>query len=81
VQHIENPRVEAEVHFYKPHHQKLYNMGWRPTRTLKQELVTMFEDLIPLKEKLLKFKKKIIPRIKWRPDHTAVKKMEAAVHG
>jgi hypothetical protein len=41
----------------------------------------MFEDLIPLKEKLLKFKKKIIPKIKWRPDHTAVKKMEAAVHG
>jgi UDP-sulfoquinovose synthase len=81
VQHIENPRVEAEVHFYKPHHQKLYNMGWRPTRTLKQELVTMFEDLIPLREKLLKFKKKIIPKIKWRPDHTAIKKMEAAVHG
>jgi len=41
----------------------------------------LFEDLIPLKDRMLKFKDKIIPRIKWRPDHTAIKKVEAAVHG
>jgi len=79
IQHIENPRVEAEVHYYNPHHEKLYKMGWRPTRTLEEELVTMFEDLIPLKERMLKFKDKIIPKIKWRPKHVAIK--EVKVHG
>jgi nucleoside-diphosphate-sugar epimerase len=76
IKHIENPRVEAEVHFYKPHHKKLYTMGWQPTRTLKEELATMIEDLLPQKDKLLRFKNKIIPRIKWRPEHTAIKKKE-----
>jgi len=79
IQHIENPRVEAEVHYYNPHHEKLYKMGWRPTRTLEEELITMFEDLIPLKERMLKFKDKIIPKIKWRPKHVAIK--EVKVHG
>jgi len=50
-------------------------MGWKPTRTLEEGLVEMFEDLIPLREKLLKYKDKIIPRIKWRPEHTAIKKV------
>ena len=41
----------------------------------------MFEDLIPLKDKMLKFKDKIIPKIKWRPTHTAIKRAEVAIHG
>lgn len=73
VKHIPNPRIEAEVHYYNPQHEKLYKMGWRPTRTLGDELVTMFEDLIPHKEIMLKYKDKIVPHIKWRPDHTSIK--------
>jgi UDP-sulfoquinovose synthase len=73
VEHIENPRIEAEVHFYQPHHEKLYNMGWTQTRTLDDELVTMFEDLLPLKNKMMQHKKRIVPTIKWRPIHTAIK--------
>lgn len=67
VKHIENPRIEPEVHYYNPHHRKLYQMGWRPTRTLEEELVIMFEDLLPYKEKMQKYKHKIIPEIRWRP--------------
>ena len=73
VKHIENPRIEAEVHFYDPHHDKLYNMGWRPTRTLEEELTSMFEHLIPFKKTMFKYKEYIIPKIKWRPRHVAIK--------
>jgi len=68
VEHIENPRIEAEVHYYNPKHEKLYKMGWKPTRTLEQELVTMFEDLLPHKERMLRYKDKIVPKIRWRPN-------------
>jgi UDP-sulfoquinovose synthase len=73
IHHIENPRIESEVHFYQPHHEKLYNMGWTQTRSLDEELVTMFEDLLPLKDTLTHYQQRIIPTIKWRPIHTAIK--------
>lgn len=66
VTHIENPRVEPEVHYYNPSNKKLYDLGWKPTRTLEEELIRMFEDLIPHKERLLKYKHKFAPKIKWR---------------
>ena len=81
IKHIENPRIEPEVHYYNPHHEKLYRMGWRPKKTLEEGLIEMFEDLIPLKRRLSKFKDKIIPRIKWRPEHTAIKKTYAYARG
>jgi UDP-sulfoquinovose synthase len=73
IQHIENPRIESEVHFYQPHHEKLYNMGWNQTRSLDEELVTMFEDLLPQKDTMKQYQQRIIPTIKWRPIHTAIK--------
>lgn len=45
IKHISNPRVEKEVHYYNPEHKKLYNMGWKPTHTLDQELRSMLNDL------------------------------------
>ena len=80
VRNIPNPRIEPEVHYYNPHHEKLYKMGWKPTKTIEEGLIEMFEDLIPLKERILKFKDKIIPKIKWRPDHVAIKR-EVIIRG
>jgi len=82
VVNIENPRIEPEVHYYNPHHEKLYKMGWKPKKTIEEGLIEMFEDLIPFKERLLFYKDKINPRIKWRPDHVAIKGVkEVVVHG
>jgi len=74
VMHIENPRVEPEVHYYNPHHSKLYQMGWRPEKPITEGLIEMFEDLFPLRDKLLQYKDLIVPQIKWRPEHVAVKR-------
>lgn len=67
IEHIENPRIEPEIHYYNPQHDKLYKMGWRPKRTLEDELEIMFEDLLPHKKKMQKYLPKIVPQIKWRP--------------
>ena len=80
IKNIPNPRIEPEVHYYNPHHEKLYKMGWKPTKTIEEGLIEMFEDLIPLKNRILKFKDKILPKIKWRPEHVAIKK-EVIIHG
>ncbi len=64
IQNIENPRIEPEVHFYKPHSEKLRRMGFRETRTFKEEIVTMFEDLIKHKDRITI--SKILPKIRWR---------------
>lgn len=66
VKHIPNPRVESEIHYYNPEHKKLYNLGWKPTNTLNQELEIMLKDLMEYKDRIKKFEHKIIPKIKWR---------------
>jgi len=66
VKHIENPRIEAEYHFYEPAHEKLYNLGWQPTKDLKATLREMFEDLVPYRSRLKRYEDKFLPKIKWR---------------
>lgn len=66
IKHISNPRVEKEIHYYNPEHEKLYKLGWRPTHTLKQELEIMLEDLSQFKKRLKKYKHKILPMVRWR---------------
>lgn len=64
IRHIENPRIEKEVHYWNPIHEKLPKMGFEPTKTLEEELEIMFEDLIPNKDRFIR--EKIIPKIRWR---------------
>lgn len=73
INHITNPRIEPEIHYYKPDHEKLKKMGWRSTQQIEATVEKMFADLLPYKKTLLKYKDKIIPKIKWRPDSVAVK--------
>ena len=63
--HIENPRVEAEEHYYNPRHTKLMDLGLKP-HYLSDTLVT---SLISLVEE---YKAKVdpvlleIPSVDWR---------------
>jgi len=67
IRNVPNPRVEPEVHYYNPKHEKLYRLGWRPKKNIKEGLAEMFEDLLPYKDRILRYKDKIIPKIRWRP--------------
>jgi len=73
IEHVPNPRIEPEVHFYEPEHEKLYNMGWKPTVTIREGVREMIEDLSVYRERIEKLKDVLRPKIVWRPKHTAVK--------
>jgi UDP-sulfoquinovose synthase len=55
IQHVENPRIEAESHYYNPEHTGLLDLGLEPHYLTKEVLMTMMEFV-------LKYKNKIKPR-------------------
>jgi UDP-sulfoquinovose synthase len=69
VRPIENPRKEAEHHFYNPEHQHLLDLGYKPTHDMDGELRNMFEDLVPHKERIEEKKEAQFPNIRWDGQH------------
>lgn len=65
IEPIENPRLEKEVHYYKADHNKLKELGFKPTRHIDQEIGIMLDDLIPYKQRIVKHQEAIIQKIKW----------------
>jgi UDP-sulfoquinovose synthase len=64
LQQIDNPRVEAEDHYYNPAHTKLRDLGLVPT-LLSEELVgTMLQEVERFKDRILEGH--LDPRIRWR---------------
>jgi UDP-sulfoquinovose synthase len=66
IRHIENPRIEAEEHFYEPEHQGLLDLGYQPTRDMESEIATMLRDLEPNVDRVMSFKNTLVPDIRWR---------------
>jgi UDP-sulfoquinovose synthase len=63
---VENPRVEAEDHYYNVDRESLRNLGFRPTMTLDKELDIMLNDLLRFKSRIEAKRDVIAPRTKWR---------------
>ncbi len=66
IKHVENPRVEAEDHYYNPDHKKLYELGYKPSGELKKDIKKIIEDLLEYEEKCKELKSVIMPRTYWR---------------
>ncbi|EZQ10856.1 NAD-dependent dehydratase [Candidatus Acidianus copahuensis] len=66
INHVENPRVEAEEHYYNPERKVLPALGYKPKKNLAEEVKIMIEDLIPYKERLERYKTAIMPKTKWK---------------
>ena len=62
---LENPRKEAEAHYYNPDHQHLIDLGYKPTHDMDAELRTIFRDLIPNRERIEARKEAQFPDIRW----------------
>lgn len=63
VQHLKNPRVEAEKHYYNPTHRKLIDLGLTPHLLSDVLLDSM---LLRIREFAHRVKKEIIlPRVRW----------------
>jgi len=63
---IENPRVEAEEHYYNPDHDNLHKLGFRATHTLEDELRITIPKLMEYKKRIKEKQGTIMPTIKWR---------------
>ncbi len=66
IKNPENPRLEAEKHYYNPDHHKLYNLGFKPIHSLDEELEIMFKDLERFKGRVLAKKERIMPTVYWK---------------
>ncbi|BBD72944.1 hypothetical protein HS1genome_1333 [Sulfodiicoccus acidiphilus] len=66
VQHVPNPRVEAEEHYYNPELKVLPNLGFRPRKSMREEVKVMLKDLLPFKERISRFSSVIMPRTRWK---------------
>ena len=65
IRRIENPRVEMEDHFYQPHHQRLFDLGYQPTHDMEAELRVMLADLRRYRDRIEAVKEVLIPDIRW----------------
>jgi len=63
---IENPRVEAEEHYYNPDHNNLRKLGFKPTHTLDDELAITLRYLRRYKDRIEAKRDKIMPTVNWR---------------
>ena len=66
VWNIENPRIEAEEHYYNPDHENLYKLGFKPTHTLDQELKITISKLMEYKDRIEAKRNRIKPTIYWK---------------
>ena len=62
---VENPRMEAEQHYYNPDHQHLLDLGYEPTHDMDAELRLVFEDLMKNKDRIEARKEAQFPDIRW----------------
>ena len=61
-----NPRVEAEEHYYNPHHENLLRLGYRHSRTLEASLEEILSDLIRFRSRLEARRHVVMPRMNFR---------------
>ena len=62
---VENPRKEAQEHYYNPDHSHLINLGYQPTRNIEGEMEMMLKDLVVQRDRLLQKQGVLIPDIRW----------------
>uniref|UniRef100_A0A6H1ZWX3 Putative NADH dehydrogenase n=2 Tax=viral metagenome TaxID=1070528 RepID=A0A6H1ZWX3_9ZZZZ len=63
IENIPNPRNESENHYYRPEHQKLFDLGYVPTIDIQSEITKLIEQLLPYKDRIIE--KVIMPTTKW----------------
>ncbi len=63
VRSIENPRKEAEEHYYNPKHSGLRELGLEPHYMTGKVVAGMLEQVIKHKDRI--DERKILPRVKW----------------
>ncbi|HEX6262543.1 MAG TPA: NAD-dependent dehydratase, partial [Actinomycetota bacterium] len=65
IDHLENPRVEAEQHYYNPAHTKLLDLGLEPHYLSETLIESMFEAIRRHEDRVVR--DHILPETRWAP--------------
>lgn len=65
VRAVENPRVEAEEHYYNPDRQHLLDLGYRPSHDLDGEIERVLRDLLRHQDRIRAREHVLLPDIRW----------------
>lgn len=65
IENLSNPRVEKDRHFYRPEHSTLFDLGYKPTTDIENEIYNTMLDLLPYRERINKLKNHFKPSVKW----------------
>jgi UDP-sulfoquinovose synthase len=68
IKHVDNPRIEAEKHFYQPEVKQLKDWGYKPSTDLEGDIAKICADLQPYKERIQNHWEAIPPRTQWALD-------------
>jgi UDP-sulfoquinovose synthase len=63
IQHVENPRKEAEEHYYNPKHTALLELGLKPHLLTDDTLARMLEFVLKFKDRIKR--EQIYRKVKW----------------
>ena len=67
IKSINNPRIEADTHYYNPERKILPELGIiGPTRDIKSEIHIILDDLSKEKERLQRYMRVIEPKTSWK---------------
>ena len=64
IQRLDNPRKEAEQHYYNPKHTGLTDLGFEPLFMTDDVVARMLETILPYKDQIRR--DKFAPRVRWR---------------
>lgn len=65
--HIDSPRTEyTGEHYYRYIIQKLSKLGYKPTRTIEEEVEYVYNLLLPYKDRLDPLRNVVMPKITWK---------------
>jgi UDP-sulfoquinovose synthase len=65
VRNVENPRIEQEEHYYNPDHQRLRDLGYRPTHGIETEIEIILKDVMNYKHRIEARAHALMPDIRW----------------
>ncbi len=66
VEHLENPRVEAERHYYNPEIKVLPKLGFHRKLKMADLAVQLIKDVLPYRSRISRYKAAIMPHTNWR---------------
>ncbi len=68
IEHVENPRVEQEDHYYNPRHTALVDLGLKPTLLSNALIDHMFDVVERYRDRV--DLAAVMPTVKWRETHS-----------